>query len=110
CPGVLVKWPVTTGSFHDTFPLGRFGDGNDSLGHIEIHDRGKTVHAWSKSCAESALPGLHCSECKKIPPRIDDLIAIAMEAKSHTNHRFLNPLQLRNLLKDRDGEIKRWKL
>ncbi|KAJ7799536.1 hypothetical protein B0H14DRAFT_3491490 [Mycena olivaceomarginata] len=108
CRGILVEWPVATGTFNDTFPLGRFGDGADTVGYIEIHNKGKTIRGWSKKCSGQALPGLHCADCNKLPPRILDLVAIANEAKKkHTNHRLLNPLQLRNLLKDRDEEIGR---
>ncbi|RDB26719.1 hypothetical protein Hypma_005419 [Hypsizygus marmoreus] len=41
---------------------------------------------------------------------LGSLATLAIEARAHTNHRFLNPLQLRGLICDREAEINRLKL
>ncbi|RDB26720.1 hypothetical protein Hypma_005418 [Hypsizygus marmoreus] len=112
CPGVSVQWPVETGSFNETFPWARVGEAPQSLPfRVEVHDQGRTVRAWSKEClGVSTSGGLHCHRCSDVPPRVSSLATLAIEARAHTNHRFLNPLQLRGLICDREAEINRLKL
>lgn len=112
CPGIVVDWPVDTGGFNETFPWSRIGHTPESLPFfVEVHNRGSSVHAWSKNCAtEAASNDQPCRQCFKIRARIEELAALAIEARRYTNHRYLNSLQLRALLDDRDLEIQRWKL
>lgn len=112
CPGVTICWPVDTGSFNETFPWPRIGDAPDSLSfNVEVHNKGSTVQAWSKQCnGDTHDDGEPCHECRKVHRRVEDLVSIAQEAKRHTNHRFLNFQQLRNLLNERIQDVQFWKL
>ncbi|KAI0054409.1 hypothetical protein BV25DRAFT_1949134 [Artomyces pyxidatus] len=112
CPGVDVNWPTDLGTFAETFPWSRLGDRPDSLPFdLEIHNRGRSVRAWSKRCAgQAASGGQPCDSCLGVVDRIDNLASIAQDAKPHTSHKFLNSVQLRQLIRDRDTDLQRWKL
>ncbi|KAK7012371.1 hypothetical protein R3P38DRAFT_3019043 [Favolaschia claudopus] len=113
CSGLNVEWPSDL-SFRLTFPFHRLtlrGEDGDLPFEIEIHDHGRTVTVWSKACLRSTTPhSAHCQNCDAIHGRLEDIAAIARNAKKGTNYKFLSHDQLRNLLVERNEELNKLKL
>ncbi|KAJ7490617.1 hypothetical protein FB451DRAFT_1513375 [Mycena latifolia] len=112
CSGVFVNWNIAAGSAGWTFPWHRVIQGGNSqteFFRVEI-DREGVTRAFSKKCGGPTAAADICVECEKIPGRLLELEGYAMNPKTHTNHRFLNYLQLTNLLADKDSELRRIRL
>ncbi|KAL6302386.1 hypothetical protein BKA93DRAFT_737066 [Sparassis latifolia] len=107
CTGIPVEWPTDLGHFNETFPWSRIGDGPGTLPfYLEVHSQCREICGQSKACL-GVLPGdaTHCSECAAIPKRITELASLAREVKRHTRYEFLNAVQLRELVRERDDEV-----
>ncbi|KAJ7445867.1 hypothetical protein FB451DRAFT_792149 [Mycena latifolia] len=111
CPGSQLDWPVEVGPFNEMFPFHRIGVTPGSLPFVvEIHNRGTTVIAFSKTCTQEARLGGCCSHCARIPAEVQKLVDQAVQADSRTNFRYLNWAQIQSLLADRTEEVRRWRL
>ncbi|KAJ7888001.1 hypothetical protein B0H13DRAFT_1627217, partial [Mycena leptocephala] len=116
CTGIKIEWPAEM-SFWLTFPFHRItllGDDaheGDLPFDLEIHERGKIITAWSKKCRKTTtLHFPHCQECDAISEHLDGLAQIARDAKKDTNYKFLRHDQLRELLIERNEQLKKLKL
>ncbi|KAH9911592.1 hypothetical protein B0H21DRAFT_887504, partial [Amylocystis lapponica] len=72
---------------------------------IEVHDRGKTVVAFAKSCTGQTISGIQpCENCSTVTQRVDDAITIAGSTKG-TNRAYLSPAQLRHSLENTAAQL-----
>ncbi|KAJ7626507.1 hypothetical protein B0H17DRAFT_1286415 [Mycena rosella] len=113
CTGVHVEWNIEAGSVGWTFPWHRVIQSGETetqteFFRVEIDSAGAT-RAFSKECTGPPTATMTdiCAECAKIPRRLLELEDMAANTKPHTNYRFLNYLQLTNLLTDKDSELRR---
>ncbi|KAK7434525.1 hypothetical protein VKT23_020133 [Stygiomarasmius scandens] len=115
CPAHSVVWNVPNGSFNETFPWHRIGDGPSDLPFIiEIYGYPQAkVYARSKTCLHRSpdMLGIHpCAECSSLQSRIRELEQIASRPPSHTKNKLLNHVQLETRLKDTKSQLNDCKL
>ncbi|KAH9913947.1 hypothetical protein B0H21DRAFT_805153 [Amylocystis lapponica] len=113
CTGIPI--PATSSQFEsagDHLPWARVGTKPDSLPFdIEVHDRGKTVVAFAKSCTGQTISGIQpCENCSTVTQRVDDAITIARDPQKGTNRAYLSPAQLRHSLENTAAQLNQWRL
>jgi hypothetical protein len=111
CPGIYLDWP--TGDFWNQYPFHRHDYSLASLGYkfCAVEKDGTQFRVRADLCTRiPMLDGSACPDCKAITKTVERLVSMAHRAESHTNHKYLNHQQLRNLLADRDETVKIWKL
>ncbi|KAF7294037.1 hypothetical protein MKEN_01450100 [Mycena kentingensis (nom. inval.)] len=111
CNGVPIYWPVTKGSFAQTFPWHRLGNDPRSLSFdVELRDRGRVRVAFSKDCTGSATNGGCCTACYKITREIEHLAQLAEDAPRQTNHVYLGHHQKEARLEELTKEVRALRL
>ncbi|KAM5529996.1 hypothetical protein V8D89_010026 [Ganoderma adspersum] len=111
CPGILLDWPRD--QFFESYPFQRHGFSASALGYhfCSVERNGSVFWVRSDSCSRvQPLGHAACTGCMSVREKVARLATMAQFALPHTNHAYLTHEQLRELLRDRDQTLQRWKL
>ncbi|KAK7461448.1 hypothetical protein VKT23_008626 [Stygiomarasmius scandens] len=109
CSGVTIAWG--SDNIFRTFPWGRLTEsGPGSLPvHVEVHDKGRTIKAWSKDCTGGGDP-TSCNECKALSEMFQRVKTVTQRGASGSNYVYYNFDKLVELLHERNEQLQAWKL
>ncbi|KAE9404678.1 hypothetical protein BT96DRAFT_413255 [Gymnopus androsaceus JB14] len=108
CPGSKITWASNQNLFI-SFPWARLATSTQAALPVllEIHNKGRTVVAWSKDCTGSSET---CPKCQLLPELFDGVEKVARKAAPGTNYEYLSIDRLAKLLRERYDELQTWKL
>ncbi|GJE91565.1 hypothetical protein PsYK624_077150 [Phanerochaete sordida] len=111
CPGISLDWPKD--DFFATYPFQRHGYGMKSLGYrfCYVESNGTRFRVRSDFClGQRQSDGAPCLQCAAARSKVDHLADLASSVASHTNYKWLTHEQLRDLLREKDAALRKWKL